>query len=565
METIRDLFQLIDKRTKVWLIALGITRYLIQLIDIAMLLGVAVFVSLLAGFQAKSSAVEVWVYSSLGTAIDAFGYPIVASGLGLMIAIRLSATLGHALIVSRFVGQLEGKLSKRLIRKHIRNDASKTGDDTSSSQLQNTILNSTTAVSKGYTALIGLFSDSSFLVSLFITTALVDWRLALSFLAAGSILGWLLFQIITKRVKHANKLSIKASGDFLQEFKDVTRIRTELELHGKTDFWLDRVSSPRGSSARNIQHALFLNQVPRITLESLLLVSILISAALASGDVFGAPVVEPATLTIVLLLGLRFVGALSPILSLFNQFAEVRGRGYLALNALLTERREAPKDPLTRLSDQVTIEHPVGITLSKLTFRYAGATPILKDVSLNIRPGEIVAITGTSGRGKSTLLDILAGRLVPIKGNLEFKDPSGNELARGAIRLGYVPQFPHIFNGSVAENIVLGDYRDDLEARVRSAAVLAGLKIGRDIPSIHSHVDSEISMLSGGQAQRIGLARALFNSPNLLLLDEPTSALDHETMTEVMSRIFSLRGQVTVVMITHNVSLLGSFDKHFEL
>lgn len=564
MGTARKLLLLLDLRSKFWIGSLAVARLTVQLFDILLLVSIATFISLVAGLGNPGSQLESVSYSVLKFLLDGSGYLEVSVILGVAILLRLAATITLMWATARLIGGLEAQFARKLIKNSMADSQENTEEDFSSRR-QNTILLSTTAVAKGYSALIAIFSDVVFLTALLATAAFINWRLALAFGAFGGIIGITLFVGITGRVKRASRRAIRASGDFLQEFKDFSRLKLEIRLFQKQKYWLDRVAKPRKATARNVQTALFLNQLPRLVLETVLYLGLLVVASLTSSQVFGQNAIDASTLTIFLLFGLRFVGALTPIISYLNQFAEVKGKGGEAIKSLLANRqksRAAQDDPIVRSAQEYG---PVGLRIQNLAFGHETDKPTLADVNLEIKPGELVAITGKSGRGKSTLLHLIAGSLEPDAGDLIYFTTDGNEVRLEECSIGYVPQFPHVFRGSIGDNIVLGDYKDDFADSANTAADAAGLELGSEGLSLDSSVDSEVSMVSGGQAQRVGLARALYVSPNLLLLDEPTSALDKTTTRQVMDGVFALRGKVTVIAVTHDQSLLEHFDQHIDL
>lgn len=544
--------------------ALGTLRFATQLFDIFLLVTIASFLSLLAGFTEPNSQVEVLIFGALDSIIGSAGYPQVSLLLLAAVLFRLIASTLVLWASSRLTGEIESKFARKLIRMSMWDGTANQGASFSS-QLQNSILLSTTAVAKGCGALVGLLSDVGFLLMLFLTAVFVDWRMAIGLASASALLGITIYFLITKRVKKASKAAIKASGGFLQEFKDMARLRLEIKLYGQSHYWLNRVSSRRRSSARNTHHGLFLNQLPRLILESSLFLGVVILSMLASTQVLGRSLVEASTLAVFLLLGLRFVSALSPILSLINQFAEVKGKGYEAMTALLYLRGRQSATSGASESLNRGLNGPVGVSIENLTFSYPGEAAILNGFTYNINPGEIVAIRGKSGKGKSTLLSLLIGLLNANSGQIRYFGENFQGISLADIRVGFVPQFPHVFRGSLGENIALSEYKESFEAEATLAASRAGLDMGTGRLSLGTQVDSEVEMMSGGQAQRLGLARALYISPNLLLLDEPTSALDQETKREVMNHVFSLRGQVTVIVVTHDESFLKEFDSQIYL
>ena len=206
------------------------------------------------------------------------------------------------------------------------------------------------------------------------------------------------------------------------------------------------------------------------------------------------------------------------------------------------------------------------INLNGVKFRYKdSANFALNDVSLLIKSGSSTAIVGSSGAGKTTLIDLVLGVLEPDMGTVHISNMRPSEASQkwsGAI--SYVPQNVFISAGTIRENVAMG-YSNDVatDERVWNALELAQLReVVLTLPhGLDTFVGEEGSRISGGQRQRLGIARALFTSPKLLVLDEATSALDGQTEAAISKAISFLSGKVTVLVVAHRLSTVRDFDQ----
>jgi ABC-type bacteriocin/lantibiotic exporter with double-glycine peptidase domain len=205
------------------------------------------------------------------------------------------------------------------------------------------------------------------------------------------------------------------------------------------------------------------------------------------------------------------------------------------------------------------------IELQDITFTYPGShSPAISNICLSVPPGTSVAIVGSSGSGKTTLIDLLLGVLLPDIGKVLI---SGYSPADAVVRwpgaISYVPQDVIINSGTVRENVALGypisTAKDGLVLEALNVAHLTEF-VSRLPKGLDTEVGEKGSRISGGQRQRLGIARAMFTKPNLLVLDEATSSLDGETEANVSEAIHSLRGLTTVVVIAHRLSTVKSAD-----
>jgi ATP-binding cassette, subfamily B, bacterial PglK len=211
------------------------------------------------------------------------------------------------------------------------------------------------------------------------------------------------------------------------------------------------------------------------------------------------------------------------------------------------------------------------ITLKQLKFRYGEQLPyVLNQLNLIIVKGSRVGFIGTTGTGKSTLLDIIMGLLQPTSGQLEIDGQpiTSNNCRAWQSHIAHVPQTIFLVDGTIEENIAFGVSKDQINhSRVEQAAHLAQISESiKNLPKQYqTYVGERGVRLSGGQRQRIGIARALYKQADVLILDEATSALDSETEEAVMQSIEGLNKNLTVLIIAHRVTTLKNCTQIIEL
>jgi ABC-type bacteriocin/lantibiotic exporter with double-glycine peptidase domain len=256
-------------------------------------------------------------------------------------------------------------------------------------------------------------------------------------------------------------------------------------------------------------------------------------------------------------------------------FANIRTATY-ALNSLYDEL-QIISDRKERLSANVDSKLTTfeSLDLKDVSYVYKSNVKhvVLERVCLSIKKGEFVALSGKSGSGKSTLMDLLTGMLSPTEGNLILN--SSNNLANSSTDMSwwqsncaYIPQTVFLINSSIKNNIALGlsDIEIDFD-RLNQAIIAANLVsvFEKNSMNLDSQVGEGGAKLSGGQRQRVALARALYAGREIIFMDEATSALDKETEDEVMVHMESLRGKITIILITHSQSALKTCDQVFHV
>lgn len=207
------------------------------------------------------------------------------------------------------------------------------------------------------------------------------------------------------------------------------------------------------------------------------------------------------------------------------------------------------------------------VSLNGVSFAY-GDEPILTAIELETRPGEITALIGPNGAGKSTIVHMVLGFYRPGSGHLLADNIEYDELDIASLRrqIGVVQQHPGFFSGTIAENISYGTSNinhDDIVRATKGALIhdfITGLAAGYDTP-----VGADGVLLSGGQCQRIAVARALLRVPGLLILDEPTNHLDTETVGRLLETISSLDNAPAILIISHDPAVVSIADRVYRL
>lgn len=228
----------------------------------------------------------------------------------------------------------------------------------------------------------------------------------------------------------------------------------------------------------------------------------------------------------------------------------------------------AETDPSTKPAPGIVGRFHSQVSLKDVTFRYpTGDKAALQAVSIDIPAGMHLGIVGPSGSGKSTILDVLVGLLVAERGGVHVDGRllDRQDMAAWRSTVGYVPQSVFLADATVAENIAFGIPPEQIDHhRVRAAAESAQLHdfIEQSLANGYATEIGERGIrLSGGQRQRLGIARALYQDPQLLILDEATNALDATTESGFMSTIRSLAGSRTVISVAHRLSTVSACDK----
>jgi ATP-binding cassette subfamily C protein len=352
---------------------------------------------------------------------------------------------------------------------------------------------------------------------------------------------------------------------------DLFAVFREVSVLRKRHFYVEKVHEYRSLASSGAASQYFLSGMPRYILESALLIGVAVFAVFlaAAGDL----VDSAATLGVFLSGGFRLTAAMLPLQSALLTIKAVLPAASAAheiLEKATQDKSSAipPAEPFqTKQKPESSVGAAIGVNIRGVSFNYPNReTPALENVDMRISPGSQVAVIGPSGSGKSTIADIICGLMDPDKGEVELYFPTGHSPQVTSPSVSYVPQKPGLVSGTIAQNVALGlenlEINRDLVLDCLDRAHL--MEVVSRLPSgIDSDLGKLQDSLSGGQSQRLGLARALYTSPGLLIMDEATSALDGESESEIARVLDGLRGSVTVVLIAHRLNTIQHADKVF--
>ena len=412
--------------------------------------------------------------------------------------------------------------------------------------------------------LVAMVSDVTILLVMAFGLFLVDPRTALSAIVMFGFVGFASYRLMHKRAKAIGELNSKMEVKSQEKIIEVLTSYRELTVANRKSFYSRSISDVRQDVSNTNAEMAFMPNISKYIIES----TVVFGALVVSGIQFLLNDASRAvgTLSIFLAAGMRIapaalrlqqaaitikssIGTARPTLELINQLNDVK--------------------PIEISGDKLDLHHEgfipqVEVRNSSLTYP-ENSEPSVREVSLKVPEGSTLAFVGPSGAGKTTIIDILLGVLEPQMGEvlISGKTPAeASKLWPGAI--AYVPQDIAIASGTIRENVALGYPRkvatDDL---VLNALRVAGLD--NFVQSLKDGIDTVVgergTKISGGQRQRLGIARAMFTKPALLVLDEATSALDGETELQVSDAIRTLRGSTTVILIAHRLSTVRDADK----
>jgi ABC-type multidrug transport system fused ATPase/permease subunit len=366
---------------------------------------------------------------------------------------------------------------------------------------------------------------------------------------------------MARRSIQAGRVNRDYSFRVVSLMTDMVSALKEITLRDMSREVADVVHNTRIHTTRARANLSFLGVFPRFVLDGALIGGFLLVGGFAY--LFGGASGAISAIALFGVAGFRLVPSLTSFQAVINQATS----NTIHVVNVLDEIRAA-QDYLERaetIGHEKLIEEPRNLSLKGVSFTYPGSSQAaLSGINLELPMGTTLGLVGASGSGKSTLVDLILGLLAPSSGSVMIGGQRLEDVMTDwRLRVGYVPQDVALFDGSVAQNVALM-WRGEVDhERVENALRRAQLwdVVAARPDGISAMVGDRGLSFSGGQRQRLGIARALYADPLILILDEATSALDTKTESDVTSAIHSLRGKVTVVSVAHRLSTIRDYDQ----
>ena len=411
---------------------------------------------------------------------------------------------------------------------------------------------------------VALISDTSLLLVMAIGLFIVDPILSISTFALFATIAFMLYRIMQVRARKLGERNRQTNVDSNSLILEILTSYRELVVKNRRFYYSRKIGEQRHQLAAATAELSFMPNISKYVIEITVIVGSLMVSAIQFVTQDAAHAV--ATLGVFFAASKRIAPA---VLRVQQSSLGIRASSGLAEPTLELIESLGIDEILKENDTAIDFDHEgfkANIEIKNVTLRYPGKEDnAVNNLSLTINKGEIVAFVGPSGAGKTTIVDILLGILEPDKGKVEINGLSPlDAISTWPGAIGYMPQDILISNGTVRENVMLGfDSNPIYDQRVKSAIEIA--QLSEFVQALPKGLDQPMgdrgTSISGGQRQRLGIARAIFTAPRLLVLDEATSALDGETEANISSAIQAFRGDVTVLMIAHRLSTVLTADR----
>lgn len=410
-------------------------------------------------------------------------------------------------------------------------------------------------------SLIMFFVESALVIAILATILYLEPQGALVIGSIFGVLGFFFLQLSKKKLKVWGEEREVLDGKILKTLTNSLSGIKEVKLFHKEGYFINMLKENNTRKAKISANFQTLSQIPRFYLELITIIGM-----------------------VVLILVLFYNGIkTTEIVTLLGVFVAAAFRMIPSINRILSALQNIKfyGSTVKKIYDQIIgfnysksnlnfkkFSFNKEIKLEGIQFSYK-EKKILNFTNLEIKKGTTIGVVGPSGSGKSTLVDLINGLLKPLKGSVSVDGTNIDEIIKPWQQsLGYVGQEIFLMDDTIKANIAFGVIDQEINInniyKALEAAQLSTfideLKLG-----INTRVGERGIQLSGGQKQRLGIARALYRNPSILIFDEATASLDHETEKQVMSSIYNLKQNKTMIIIAHRISTLNHCDKVYEV
>ena len=489
--------------------------------------------------------------------------------LGLFVLMLLLTSLVARVITvyaqARFAEMRHFSISKRLVESYLRQPYHWFLNQ-NSSDIGKTVLSEVSfIVAGGLTQLLEGISKGAIVIAILILLIIVDPKLAFIVFTIITLVYVSIFYFLKKNINFIGKERLKHNGLRFKAVNEAFKALKEVKLGGLEKTYIKRFSNSAEVFAKTSTKASVITQLPRYFLEALIFGGVLIILLYLMKET-GSFNNSLPVISLYVFAGYRLLPALQQVYASLAQLNFIKP----SIDNLYEEIKHL--EPFNDNQDKGILSINKSIDLKNTHYNYPSSSrTILKDINISIPAKSTLGLIGTTGCGKTTILDIILGLLQPKQGSLEV---DGKVITKKNLRswqrsIGYVPQSIYLTDDTIAANIAIGLEAKDINyENIKKSAKIANLHkfIIEELPDQYESMIGENGVkLSGGQRQRLGIARALYHNPQLLILDEATSALDNQTEKAVIDAINNINKDITIIFVAHRLNTIKNCDIVFKL
>jgi ABC-type bacteriocin/lantibiotic exporter with double-glycine peptidase domain len=561
----RKIFRILNFKEKLnffYILILMIVGMILEMLGLGLIIPVIMFL-----LRGKESLLENNLFSVFHEVISRLDkIKIIEYGIFFILFIYLLKYLFLLFLYFNqynFSKKILKRVSVKLYSDYLQRSYSTIFKSDSSRQINSLINSANNFIDQGVEALMTIISETFVFFGIILILLYYNFNITLLMLILLVIPSLIFYYFLKKKSKNWSNLKHASDVKNLQNLQQSFSAIKEIKIFNKEFFFLNKYLVDANIIWNLRKKMLILNQIPRVWLESLTVSSFAILIYFFSKSLEAEKIIS--MIALYLAAAFRILPSINRLIiaSQSLRFGEAATQTiydeYFSVHSIASEKPES----VLHLNKEFK-----SLDLKNISYTYGKNNNkfILKNIDIQINKGDFIGVVGSTGIGKSTLIDIICGLLNPETGSILYNNSYEikNFLKSWQSKIGYAPQNFNLFNDTIVNNIILDDEKNVNYKNLFECIKLAELDefINNQKNNIHSVIGEKGLQISGGQRQRINLARALYKKPDILILDEATNALDTYTESKILDNLTKkLHDDLTIIMITHRESSLSKCNK----
>lgn len=567
MKTLFKALRSLSLQEKIVYFALLILKLFSTAMDLAGLVLVGLAASLIAGDGFGGSTIPDYLLNFVRNSGIQNSYAVFGVLASIFFLLRTVFSLYLNSRVASFLSNIEARKSLEMFQKIMYVPLSKFRGWNENKV--STALNNATYVTWNFSLVAGfaIFGETALIVSVCVFLAMKNISLLGLLVVYFGAIALFISLVVNRRIHNTSVQTVNDELELDNLVRDYINLNRQFRVRGTGKSIHSKFALIRQRHAKNKSNISKWGFLPRYIIESALMAGL--ALILLQRAYFPSGQLDASVIAIFLAGALRIVASLLPLQANLSSLKTVDAQAQLARD--FEKIQSSAKQQESRTPSQVRVKKPV-IEMNDVSFGYSetpSAHDVIQHATFRIPFGAKVALVGKSGSGKSTLVDLLIGVQEPLDGLVTIGGLDAGDYVRAwPGKISYVAQNNYLMKGSLLENILLEVNPQNVDS-IKLAQAVKESNLSEFINSLPHGLQTQVGsgqrQLSGGQCQRVSIARALYGNAEIVIFDEPTSSLDVESTEQFEKTTNKLRGSATVIVITHDHSKLDGYDYVIEI